>query len=158
MMGIFGAIPAVMVAKRKRANQENRNLAAAMGVSPSSSPGNNAEVEGAREEDGSSLSYRINQWNETFFQPRGLMIRIDMPFDDTAIEDGLGVAVASSSPASSRKSSVSSTGRDDSQKTRYKVRNRCRIVIIPLNERPQSVLSQATTLAGESPYIPAVYE
>ncbi|EED14318.1 conserved hypothetical protein [Talaromyces stipitatus ATCC 10500] len=150
MVGFFGAIPAVIAAKRKRARQENEN----------------------------SLSSKITAWNETFFKPRGIMIRIDMPYDLSAVEDGLDVSSTSrtaakksprksSSPshASSRQGSVSSSlsglsaDKTDRVKERYKASHRSRIVIIPLNSdgRSGSVMSQATTLAEESPYIPAVY-
>ncbi|OKL62351.1 hypothetical protein UA08_02225 [Talaromyces atroroseus] len=157
MVGFFGAIPAMMVAKRKRANNESRNLAAAMGVSPSlSSSAKGTEERDGEDERESSLAFQINQWNETFFKPRGLLIRIDMPYDDAALEDKLDVSV-NSSPNSSRKGSVSSIEKEDREKARWKARERCRIVIIPTN-RDTDTLSQATTLASESPYIPAVYE
>lgn len=163
MVGFFGAIPAVMAARRKRAHQESKNLAAAMS---SSTDGETAKENEGQSENENSLSHKIKQWNEIFFEPRGLLIRIDMPYDTSAVEDGLDVSTRrssrspkpSSSPASSLKGSTSSAEKDDRQKERYKAQERCRIVIIPVTGRAESVISQATTLAGESPYIPAVYE
>lgn len=172
MIGFFGAIPAVMVAKRKRAAQESKNLARAMAAEQ------NHKVEEEESENENTLSFKINQWNETFFRPRGIMIRIDMPYDMSAVEDGLEVGTTTtsttatsrkksssrfSSPVSSRPGSVSSSAsisddKSDRAKKRYEASQRCRIVIIPINQRAESIISQATTLASESPYIPAVYE
>jgi hypothetical protein len=171
MVGFFGAIPAVIVAKRKRAAQESKNLARAMAAQE------NYQVE-EEEGDENTLSFKINQWNETFFRPRGIMIRIDMPYDMSAVEDGLEVGTTTTSttttsrkksssrfgsPVSSRPGSVSSSAsisddKSDRAKKRYEASQRCRIVIIPINQRAESIISQATTLASESPYIPAVYE
>lgn len=168
MVGFFGAIPAVIVAKRKRAAQESKNLVRAM---------ENQQQDEEEEGDENTLSFKINEWNETFFKPRGIMIRIDMPYDMSAVEDGIDVGTTTSttgsgkkklssrfpSPVSSRQGSVSSStsisdDKSDRAKKRYEASQRCRIVIIPINQRPGSVISQATTLASESPYIPAVYE
>ncbi|KAF3401891.1 hypothetical protein F1880_009931 [Penicillium rolfsii] len=62
MIGVLSAVPALFVAKNARKRQEQRNLIAAMA--------------GAR---GKRLSRHIAQWNETFFRPRGLVIRVDLP-------------------------------------------------------------------------------
>lgn len=73
MIGFLGAIPAVLVAKNARKRQEQRNLIASMA--------------GAR---GERLSRHIAQWNETFFRPRGVLIRVDLPdeyLDDMEIMD-----------------------------------------------------------------------
>lgn len=181
MVGFFGAIPAVMAAKRKRAAQESRNLARAMGYSQAAEERQQNEEEETGEGE-TALSLKISHWNETFFKPRGIMIRIDMPYDMSAVQDGIDVSstptttagttssgkkkassIFQKSPVSSRQGSVSSSASiadDKSERTkkRYKASQRCRIVIIPINQRPESIISQATTLAGESPYIPAVYE
>ncbi|KUL89254.1 hypothetical protein ZTR_03773 [Talaromyces verruculosus] len=179
MVGFFGAIPAMMVAKRKRAVQESKNLAKAMGYSQAAEDMHQEEERGEGEGE-TALSLKINHWNETFFKPRGIMIRIDMPYDMSAVHDGIDVtsstlttttgagkkkssSIFQKSPVSSRQGSVSSSASisdDKSERTkkRYEASQRCRIVIIPINQRPESIISQATTLAGESPYIPAVYE
>jgi hypothetical protein len=73
MIGILGAIPAVLVAKNARRRQEQRNLIASMA--------------GAR---GEKLSRHLAHWNETFFRPRGVIIRVDLPdeyLDDMDIMD-----------------------------------------------------------------------
>jgi len=64
MIGVLGAIPAVVVATKSRQHQEERNLVAA--VAPDSQSG---------------LPQKIEWWNESFFRPRGLMIRIDLPVE-----------------------------------------------------------------------------
>lgn len=181
MVGFLGAIPAVIVAKKKRAAQESRNLARAMGYSPQVTEKRNQTEEEEEEmgEKETALSMKISEWNDTFFRPRGIMIRIDMPYNMSAVEDGIDVSSTTSttttsagkkksssrfpSPVSSRQGSVSSSAsiaddKSERAKKRYEASQRCRIVIIPINQRPESVISQATTLAGESPYIPAIYE
>lgn len=178
MVGFFGAIPAMMVAKRKRAVHESKNLAKAMGYSQAAEDMQQEEETGEAEGE-TALSLKINHWNETFFKPRGIMIRIDMPYDMSAVQDGIDVtstpatttgagkkkssSIFQKSPVSSRQGSVSSSAsisddKSERAKKRYEASQRCRIVIIPINQRPESIMSQATTLAGESPYIPAVYE
>lgn len=148
IFGAFGAIPAVIAARRKRANQESRNLAKAMGTSPVQSQEDLGKPEG--EENKDSLSYKISQWNETFFNPRGLLVRVDLPYEMSAVEEGLDVA-----KKSLRRSLEASLPTDDSrQKERYKASHRCRIVVIPLDQMPES----GATLTAESPYMPAVYE
>jgi hypothetical protein len=179
MIGFFGAIPAMMVAKKKRAVQESKNLAKAMGYSQQAAGEMQQEEEIGEGEGETALSLKINHWNETFFKPRGIMIRIDMPYDMSAVQDGIDVtstpatptgagkkkslSIFQKSPVSSRQGSVSSSAsisddKSERAKKRYEASQRCRIVIIPINQRPESIMSQATTLAGESPYIPAVYE
>ncbi|RAO72452.1 uncharacterized protein BHQ10_008464 [Talaromyces amestolkiae] len=178
MLGFFGAIPAVMVARRRRATQESKNLARAMGYPPQATEDRKQAEEEEIGEKETALSLKISEWNEKFFQPRGIMIRIDMPYDISAVEDGIDVTTTGTtttsggkkksslrfpSPVSSRQGSVSSSAsiaddKSERAKKRYEASQRCRIVIIPINQRPDSLISQATTLAGESPYIPAVYE
>ncbi|KAJ5110516.1 hypothetical protein N7532_001051 [Penicillium argentinense] len=62
MIGFLGAVPAIFVAKNARRRQEQRNLISSMA--------------GAR---GKELARHIAHWNNTFFQPRGLLIRVDLP-------------------------------------------------------------------------------
>jgi hypothetical protein len=62
MIGVLSAVPAIFVAKNARKRQEQRNLIASM-----------AGVQGER------LSRHISQWNETFFRPKGVVIRVDLP-------------------------------------------------------------------------------
>ncbi|KAI2786962.1 hypothetical protein POX_g09359 [Penicillium oxalicum] len=62
MIGALSAIPALFISRHVRRRQEQRNIIAAMA--------------GAR---GERLSRHISEWNRTFFQPRGVMIRVDLP-------------------------------------------------------------------------------
>jgi hypothetical protein len=157
MIGIFGAIPAIVAARQKRVNQENRNLAKAMGLSPSSSSliKGREDLSEAREESDNSLAYSINQWNETFFKPRGLLIRIDMPYELSAVEDGLDVIKKSPSPSLLPLKHVSlssiSAGNGTPQEERHEASHRCRIVVIPQNRTPDSVVTLEMAPAAESP-------
>lgn len=63
MIGVFSTVPAYLTARRVRRNHEHRNL-----VYKSS-----------------QLSRKIERWNETFFAPRGILIRVDLPAE--AVED-----------------------------------------------------------------------
>lgn len=171
MLGFLGAIPAVMVANKKRAAQESKNFARAMGYAPQAAEDRKQIEEEEMGEKETALSLKISEWNERFFKPRGIMIRIDMPYDISAVEDGIDVTSGGKkksssrfpSPVSSRQGSISSSAsmandKSERVKKRYEASQRYRIVIIPINQRSESIISQATTLAGESPYIPAVYE
>ncbi|KAJ5835350.1 hypothetical protein N7447_001376 [Penicillium robsamsonii] len=62
MVGLLGAIPAIFVARLTRRRKEQQNLIWAMA--------------GAR---GERLARHISQWNETVFQPSGVLIRVDLP-------------------------------------------------------------------------------
>ncbi|KAF7718853.1 Uncharacterized protein PECH_007165 [Penicillium ucsense] len=62
MIGALSAIPAIWMTRHVRRRQEQRNFIAAMA--------------GAR---GERLATHISEWNETFFRPRGVMIRVDLP-------------------------------------------------------------------------------
>lgn len=68
MIGFLGAFPALLVIRRARKRQEKRNLIAAMA--------------GVR---GEHLSRYVEHWNEAFFRPRGVLIRVDLP--DEYIDD-----------------------------------------------------------------------
>ncbi|KAJ5281988.1 hypothetical protein N7478_007360 [Penicillium angulare] len=102
MVGFLGAIPAVLVARHIRRRKEQRNLSAAMTGSQ-----------------GERLAHHISHWNEGFFRPRGLLIRVDLP--DELVDDmedmdlHLGDWKAKADP-----------------KARDKAALKARIVIIPL--------------------------
>lgn len=117
MIGFLGAIPAIFVAKNARKRQEQRNLIASMA--------------GAR---GERLSRHIAHWNDTFFRPRGVLIRVDLPdeyLDDMDIMD---------------------LHRDESGKSETRVREKAalkaRVVIIPLDG--SSASGRSITEAGGS--------
>ena len=56
-IGVFSTVPAFLLGRKIRLDTEHRNLT-----------GNMAE-----------LSWTINEWNETFFRPRGVLVRVDLP-------------------------------------------------------------------------------
>lgn len=102
MIGILGAIPAVLVAKHARRRQEHRNLVSSMA--------------GAR---GEQLSRHLAHWNETFFRPRGVLIRLDLP--DEYLDD---MDIMDLHRGGSKKSNV---------RAREDAALKARIVIIPLD-------------------------
>ncbi|KAJ5773752.1 hypothetical protein N7457_008648 [Penicillium paradoxum] len=104
MIGVLGAIPAIFVARQSRQRQEQRNLISSMA--------------GAR---GEHLSRHISQWNETFFRPRGILIRVDLPHE--YLEDMEDMNIHTSGGA-----------RRSTEKNRDKAALKARIVIIPLDE------------------------
>ncbi|KAJ5771570.1 hypothetical protein N7520_002099 [Penicillium odoratum] len=120
MIGFFGAIPAVLIARHIRRKKENRNLATAMAG-----------------EQGERLAHHISVWNETFFKPRGLLIRVDLPKE--LLEDMKEMDLhleGSVTPSDS--------------KSRDKAALKARIVIIPLDgSASTSRRGSETTLRAE---------
>jgi hypothetical protein len=157
ILGIFGVIPAVLAARQKRVNQEIRNLAEAMGSTQPSSPYHSPEDlrEGRKiEESEKLLSHKINHWNETYFNPRGIMIRVDMPYDLSMVDhDPYVVRQPSRFPVLSMFKE-----QDFPQTDKYKASQRCRIVIIRWDPKQEPMVSPTLTPGEESPYIPAIYE
>ncbi|KAJ5467899.1 hypothetical protein N7475_005651 [Penicillium sp. IBT 31633x] len=102
MIGVLGAIPAIFVARLARKRQEQRNLISSLA--------------GAR---GEHLARHIPQWNETFFRPRGLIIRVDLP--DEYLEDMEEMEICT----------TGGSGRS-ARKDQAKAALKARIVIIPL--------------------------
>ncbi|KAJ5550291.1 hypothetical protein N7461_004989 [Penicillium sp. DV-2018c] len=102
MVGLLGAIPAIFVGRLAKSREEKRNLISAMA--------------GAR---GEHLARHISRWNETFFQPRGILIRVDLP--DEFVEDLVDMDV---SGGGGSKRAV--------RKSQEKAMRKARIVIIPL--------------------------
>lgn len=103
MIGFFSTIPAAFVARNAQKRQERRNLIASM-----------AGVHGGR------LPRHISYWNESFFRPRGVLIRVDLP--DEYIDDmnDMDLHESDAPPQSAAKA-------------RNKAALKARIVIIPLN-------------------------
>lgn len=114
MVGLFGAVPAIFVARNARRRQEQRNLIYAL-----------AGAQGER------LSRHIAHWNETFFRPKGILIRVDLP--DEYLNDVQNMDV---------RTSASSLQSDS--KARDKAGLKARIVIIPLEGSDPSPSSQDT--------------
>jgi hypothetical protein len=104
MIGVLSAVPAIFVARNARKRQEQRNLIAAM-----------AGVQGER------LSRHISHWNETFFRPRGVVIRVDLP--DEYIGDMTGMDLHRTDRKWAR----------SEEEAREKAAMKARIVIIPLD-------------------------
>ncbi|RLL93158.1 hypothetical protein CFD26_100914 [Aspergillus turcosus] len=73
--GVLGAIPAVFVARKARQNREEMNLIIASSERPT-------DITPGFEGGGSRLSRKIERWNETFFRPRGIVVRVDLPWED----------------------------------------------------------------------------
>ncbi|OQE46828.1 hypothetical protein PENCOP_c001G06140 [Penicillium coprophilum] len=104
MVGLLGAIPAIFVARLTRNRREQQNLISALA--------------GAR---GERLARHISQWNETVFQPRGVLIRVDLP--DEYLNDMKDMDIRTN------------RGSERSLKEiQDKAASKARIVIIPLEE------------------------
>ncbi|KAJ5715525.1 uncharacterized protein N7483_012706 [Penicillium malachiteum] len=102
MIGFLGAIPAVLFARHIRKRKEQKNLKEAM--------------TGAR---GQRLAHHISHWNETFFRPRGLLIRVDLPNELVQDMEGMDLHLQGSSSQSP-------------SKARDEAAVKARVVIIPL--------------------------
>jgi hypothetical protein len=132
MVGFFGAVPAYLAARKRRQHHEERNLVAAV-------------AEGSA----SRLSSKITSWNESFFQPRGVVIRIDLPRGD---RESLEAMDMTDLP----QSSFDRFFQEGEYDARVKAAKRGRIVIIPLKrDRAPSVFSQSSTLAEMEASLPA---
>ncbi|KAE8354615.1 hypothetical protein BDV28DRAFT_78538 [Aspergillus coremiiformis] len=60
MIGVLGAIPAYYVARRAQRSREERNMILG----------------------GEALRGVVGRWNEEFFESRGVLIRVDLPFEE----------------------------------------------------------------------------
>ncbi|KAJ5833959.1 hypothetical protein N7474_002270 [Penicillium riverlandense] len=114
MFGFFGAIPALFIARHARRRQEQRNLVAAM-----------AGMDSRR------LARHIASWNETFFQSRGVLIRVDLP--DEFLDEMDEMDVGTSRPPIC-----------GDQRAREKAALKARVVIIPLKEEISLACSEST--------------
>ena len=126
MVGIFGFIPSAVVGHKLRKKQENRNLVTAV--------------------ESGALIQCVQHWNEVYFKPRRLLIRVDLPGQ---AEDMASMDVSTSEDFQSRVDghatsslpltddySISAKYSDEQVKegrTRMKAAQRGRIVIIPLD-------------------------
>ena len=126
MVGIFGFIPSAVVGHKLRKKQENHNLTIAA--------------------ESGALIQCVQHWNEVYFKPRRLLIRVDLPGQT---EDMATMDVSTSEDFQNRLSghvspslpltedySFSSKYSDEQVKegrTRMKAARRGRIVIIPLD-------------------------
>ncbi|KAL1983263.1 hypothetical protein VTN96DRAFT_285 [Rasamsonia emersonii] len=129
MVGFFSPVPAVMVAAKTRQSKEMKNLAAAVAMGSES-----------------TLPRRIKEWNESFFKPRGVMIRVDLPYQTESLEE---MDVCPTSPSLFSLSGRISSWKNDEDSIKKKASRRGRIVIIPLEGRSPSQLSRSSTLVDE---------
>ena len=145
MVGFLSAIPALIVARKARRNREEQNLVAAT---------SGAET--------SELSRKIELWNETFFQPRGILIRVDLPSDGLADLDISTSRTANELYRDSGESSnFTSTSNAvpqslfkqrrilDDESAKEQASYRARIVVIPISKPISEATSQSNDLDFE---------
>ncbi|KAL8740790.1 MAG: hypothetical protein Q9190_006544 [Brigantiaea leucoxantha] len=96
----LGLIPAAIISHNMRKRKEKENLKTAV--------------------QSGALSSCVNRWNQTYFNPRGLMVRIDLPGDATE----LGMEISSS-----KKGEKSAS---EEEYLRKKAMKKGRIVIMPM--------------------------
>ncbi|MCJ1481141.1 hypothetical protein MMC06_001297 [Schaereria dolodes] len=121
MIGFLGLIPSVVVGHKMRKHREERNLTAAVHTG--------------------ALMTCVKRWNETYFQPRGLIVRVDVPgvVDDM---ENMDVSTSKKFQYETSPSASIPVNRDptyikhlpNESRTRMKAALRGRIVIIPLEQ------------------------
>ncbi|EAW09060.1 uncharacterized protein ACLA_078080 [Aspergillus clavatus NRRL 1] len=95
MLGVLGAVPAVLVGRKARRNREEMNL-----VIAAAEPVAEVEVERDGDEDvlgkgerkAGALARTVQRWNETFFRPRGLRVRVEVPWEGLEEMDEMEVS------------------------------------------------------------------
>ncbi|KNG91545.1 hypothetical protein ANOM_000076 [Aspergillus nomiae NRRL 13137] len=100
MVGFLGAIPAYYVARRAQRSREEKNM-----------------ILGSQE-----LRAVIERWNGEVFQPRGMLIRVDLPFEEVEEMEMMDVL-------DRRRGGF---GLGSGQRVREDAARKARIVIIPL--------------------------
>ncbi|KAE8405961.1 hypothetical protein BDV37DRAFT_281210 [Aspergillus pseudonomiae] len=100
MVGFLGAIPAYYVARRAQRSREEKNM-----------------ILGSQE-----LRAVIERWNGEVFQPRGVLIRVDLPFEEVEEMEMMDVL-------DRRRGGF---GLGSGQRVREDAARKARIVIIPL--------------------------
>ncbi|KAE8322423.1 hypothetical protein BDV39DRAFT_209792 [Aspergillus sergii] len=107
MVGFLGAIPAYYVARRAQRSREERNMILGSG----------------------ELRDVIERWNGGFFEPRGVLIRVDLPFEEVEEMEMMDVLERRRGfPGFG----ASREGDGDRVKVREDAARKARIVIIPL--------------------------
>ncbi|KAE8137739.1 hypothetical protein BDV38DRAFT_282673 [Aspergillus pseudotamarii] len=102
MVGFLGAIPGYYVARRTQRNREERNMILGSG----------------------ELRAVIEKWNGGFFEPRGVLIRVDLPFEEVEEMEMMDVL---------EKRRGFGLGREGGEeRVREDAARKARIVIIPL--------------------------
>ncbi|GAQ10084.1 hypothetical protein ALT_7405 [Aspergillus lentulus] len=111
MAGVLGAIPAVLVARKARRNREEMNLIIAASERP-------ADIDA---DSGSRLSRKVERWNKTLFRPRGIVVRVDLPWEELDEMQEMEVLPAGR------------YAKRDEQALREDASRKARIVIIPVD-------------------------
>lgn len=127
MIGFFGIIPAVIVGHKLRKKHEKKNFQAAgqSGV----------------------LADCVKRWNETYFLPRKLVVRVDIPGDASDMA-AMDISTSKSFQQRARQSSFQNTdisgsarysdAQIEESRARMKAARRGRIVIIPAGPEESS--------------------
>lgn len=131
LLGWLGAIPAVVVATKSRQRREEENLRTS-----------------------NQLQQKVEGWNETYFRPRGILIRVDLPGD---AEDMGAMDVSTSKFYQYEQQGRGTLGSkaerravDAEGKARQKAARKGRIVILPLdgNMSPVTTPSAGASIGG----------
>lgn len=104
MVGVLGAIPGYYVARRAQRSREERNM-----------------ILGNEE-----LRAVIEKWNGGFFEPRGVLIRVDLPFEEVEEMEMMDVL------EKRRGFGLGREGGGGRERVREDAARKARIVIIPL--------------------------
>ncbi|KAL9108083.1 MAG: hypothetical protein Q9227_007058 [Pyrenula ochraceoflavens] len=129
VVGVLGVVPAAMVARLVRQRTEARN------------------VHDARR-DGAQLQLLVEQWNETYFRSRGILVRIDLPgeADDMGIMDISTSKIYHMERRGSEKDVVAPKKvravAENDRRAREKAARRGRIVILPLDNASETSISE----------------
>ncbi|KAE8311863.1 hypothetical protein BDV41DRAFT_540283 [Aspergillus transmontanensis] len=102
MVGFLGAIPAYYVARRAQRSREERNMIMGSG----------------------ELRDVIERWNGGFFEPRGVLIRVDLPFEEVEEMEMMDVL--------ERRRGFGLGREGGGERVREDAARKARIVIIPL--------------------------
>ncbi|PLN86186.1 hypothetical protein BDW42DRAFT_190383 [Aspergillus taichungensis] len=134
MVGGLGAIPAWWVTRRAQRNREEQNLIRATTES-ASSPAAGEEEDIRVDREVVALADKIQQWNETFFEPRGVVVRVDLPWEALEDLDKMDVGLKG------KRGEAENVSTTNPEKWHGKASRRARIVIIPLD---RGVYSETT--------------
>lgn len=130
MVGGLGAIPAWWVTRRAQRSREEQNLIRATTESPLSPT--TSEKENTRvDREVVALADKIQQWNDTFFEPRGIVVRVDLPWEALEDLDKMDVSLKG------KRGEAENVSATDPEKWHGKASRRARIVIIPLDREVQ---------------------
>ncbi|PLB34744.1 uncharacterized protein BDW47DRAFT_71649 [Aspergillus candidus] len=130
MVGALGAIPAWWVTRRAQRNREEQNLIHAT-TGSASSPVPGEEEDGRVDREVMALADKIQQWNGTFFEPRGILVRVDLPWE--ALEDLENMDVS----LKGKRGEAENVSATNPEKWQGKASRRARIVLIPLDRGVQ---------------------